>query len=214
MRSKVDIWVAKPVTLLMRTHKNIKHHFSALNITPKGHLLFSSVDRKESSQIIASHLVPEFHQSLYDTFLYDHKHKVNTEIVFLLESSLFYICVNTQDDYFQPIKSKLLAFQPQTKKPCAIRFQTDCENANLRKLIRFGDYILGFAIKEYFVFDSSLTELSRRTYLSDHIEGNFGSASLSFDHTHVLLLFGGIYFVQLVSSQQPEATGRGNLHLV
>ena len=55
-------------------------------------------------------------------------------------------------------------------------------------------------MKEYLVFDSSLTELSRRTYVSDHIEGNFGSASLSFDQTHVLVLFGGIYFVQLVAS--------------
>lgn len=64
-------------------------------MTPKGHLLFSSVDRKENSNIVASHLVPDFNQSLYDTFLYDHKNKVNTEIVFLLESSMFYVCVNT-----------------------------------------------------------------------------------------------------------------------
>jgi hypothetical protein len=49
LKPTVNIWVTKPVTLLMRTHKHIKHHFSALNITPKGHLLFSSVDRKENS---------------------------------------------------------------------------------------------------------------------------------------------------------------------
>ena len=48
-------------------------------------------------------------------------------------------------------------------------------------MIRFGDYLLGLATKEHFVFDSSLTELARRTYAADHIEGNFGSASLSFD---------------------------------
>lgn len=101
--------------------------------------------------------------------------------MFLLESALFYICVNTQDEYFQPIKSKLMAFQPQTKKACALRFQTECLNVNIRKLIRFGDYILGLAMKEYFVFDSSLNELTRRTFATDHIDGHFGSASLSFD---------------------------------
>lgn len=61
------------------------------------------------------------------------------------------------------------------------------------------------------MFDSSLNELARRSYAADHIEGNFGSASLSFDQTHVLVLFGGIYFVQLVSSQ--SADGKGSLHL-
>lgn len=144
---------------------------------------------------MASHLVPDFQQSLFDTILYDHKHKVHTEIVFLLESAMFFICVNTQDEYFQPIKSKLFAFMPQTKKPCALRFQAECLNVNIRKLIRFGDYILGLAMKEYFVYDSSLNELTRRAYAADHIEGHFGSASLSFDQTHVLVLFGGIYFV-------------------
>lgn len=49
LKPKTDVWITKPVTLLMRTHKCIKHHFSALNITPKGHLLFSSADRAESS---------------------------------------------------------------------------------------------------------------------------------------------------------------------
>ena len=105
----------------------------------------------------------------------------------------------------------MLAFQPQTKKPCALRFAAECLDVNIRKMIRFGDYILGLATKEYFVFDSSLNELARRSYAADHIEGNFGSASLSFDQTHVLVLFGGIYFVQLVSS--PTADGKGALHL-
>lgn len=106
---------------------------------------------------------------------------MHTEVVFLLEAAMFYICVNTQDEYFQPIKSKVLAFQPQTKKACALRYQIECLDVNIRKMIRFGDYILAMAMKEYFVFDSSLVQLTRRSYASDHIEGNFGSASLSFD---------------------------------
>ena len=45
------------------------------------------------------------------------------------------------------------------------------------------------------------------------IEGNFGSASLSFDQSHLLLLFGGIYFVQL-ENQFQEAQNVNLLHLV
>ena len=80
-------------------------------------------------------------------------------------------------------------------------------------MVRFGDYILGLATGEYFIFDSALKELTNRSYSQDEIDGNFGSASLSFDASHLLLLFGGIYFVQL-ENQYLEDKQVNLLHLV
>ena len=61
-----------------------------------------------------------------------------------------------------------------------IRFRVRLGAQNIRKLMRQGDYLIGFGPKEYFVFDSSLKVLSQRAYCADHIEGKFSNVGVSY----------------------------------
>lgn len=82
-------------------------------------------------------------------------------------------------------------------KKLNIRFMKAITGINFRKLARFLDYVIAFATKEYYIFDSSLNELARRKYSQDHIEGKFSNMIVSLDQSHMILLFGSIYFVTL-----------------
>ena len=42
VKTNFPIWEAKPITILMRTCQWVKQHQVGLNLTPKGHLLFTS----------------------------------------------------------------------------------------------------------------------------------------------------------------------------
>ena len=88
------------------------------------------------------------------------KESDNSDSVFLQEVSLTFVCVNYQDTQLKPISCEILALQPNQQFKYKQRFRARLDGHNVRKLIRNGDFLVGFGPRDYFVFDQNLRTLS------------------------------------------------------